>query len=83
MCDWGAPSGVFGAFDDIVRELRHTGWGSGVGGLGAGTRINGELVQPAISAGGLLIVQRLDASLEKAGSDMRRTFKLWKGKRSR
>lgn len=141
MCDWGRPSGLFGAFDDVVRELRHTGWGSGVGGLGVGTRINGELVQPAnpatqsrhsfgvdfsdptmvlgwgasipgdsgsgvmvtdlpalpstaqatpkalgvlthISAAGLLIVQRLDASLAKAGKDMHRTFTLWKGRRA-
>jgi hypothetical protein len=46
MCDWSAPSGVFTDHDLNVRETRHTGWGSGVGGAGAGTKINGQLVQP-------------------------------------
>lgn len=138
MCDWGRPAGMFTAFDAIVRETRHTGWGSGIGAVGVGTRINGQLVQPGnpatqarraigldfrdqsivlgwgaaipgdsgsgvlvadfpelpspvqaapkalgvlthISVGGLMVIQRLDASLEKAGNDMRKAFTLWKG----
>ncbi len=139
MCTWTAPSGIFGDHDTLVRETRHFGWGSGIGAVGAGTTLNGRIVQPAnpltqsrhslgidftdetivlgwgaaipgdsgsgilvtelpnppslvqpkaralgtlthISAGGLMIIQRLDASLAKAGRDMHRAFKLWNGR---
>ncbi|HYZ93499.1 MAG TPA: hypothetical protein VFA34_14085 [Actinomycetota bacterium] len=46
MCGWSAPAGIFRDHDLVVRETRHTGWGSGIGGAGAGTRLNGQLVQP-------------------------------------
>lgn len=46
MCTWGAASGVFTARDDTPRELRHFGWGAGVGGADVGTGAAGRLIQP-------------------------------------
>jgi hypothetical protein len=139
MCTWTAPAGIFTERDFTVRETRHFGWGTAVGGAGAGTRTNGQLIQPAnpvtqsrhslgfdfsdpnaaigwgaaipgdsgsgvlvtelpsvprldqpearalgtlthISVGGLMIVQRLDASLRKAGRDLGVALRLWSGR---
>ncbi|HVE91977.1 MAG TPA: hypothetical protein VNE62_06730 [Actinomycetota bacterium] len=46
MCHWGAPSGMFTAHDDNLREIRHFGWGAGLGGADVGVRSGDVLVQP-------------------------------------
>jgi len=138
MCTFTAPSGIFTARDSTVRELRHFGWGIGIGSpdvgvhaagtrimpgnpatqsrrslgldfeldswvLGYGAAISGDsgsgvlvteiptlpsLAQPPaqalgvlthIAAGGFIVVQRMDASLARAGTEMGRTFTLWTG----